>query len=599
MRARPRSCLGIAAAAALVGGAPLAAAARWQAPPAPQAQQPQGQQPQGQQPQPATPVDPTKAAAEILRQRLGLKPGPAGLPPAGPPVAPPEQPPEPGVPANGAPAQPAAQGQEPGKQEPGKQEPGKQEPGKTDPPNPVIDPVKAAAEALKRLLPKATEPGSAPLPTASGTPEPLPGPSASVPPELVGLEPPALVDLPWSGTLSARYRYRHGGGTSDQDLVARLTLDVGRSEDPLSFHLAARGFGDLDGRKADDPFQGLDQSFGDRWNGRLYAAYADLRKLPRVDLLRLGRQDLDETPTPVSLDGVRAESERFGKARVWGGGYAGLPVHQFEASRQGDLVYGVDGGFAPWDGGRVRLDYMHLRDEWLSQARTDDLLGVRWWQNVGPVALHGLHTWRDGKPRDLYVRARGELDDATTLAIGWRELLTTQRAQVTELDPFYEVAFEYSPYRQLEASLSRELWQGFTAALGCDVRRLRDGGDATVFNREFERYYADVTWTGWGPKGLSVTLAGSQWDATDESFRTVTGELAYRPDRSLRLALGSGYDLFRYDLFDGRERVHVRSFYVHGEHQLSAAVRIDGGYDYERDEMDEFHVFRLGVAWKF
>lgn len=597
MRAPSRSCVTVAAAAAaaLLGAVPVAAATRWQEP-APTPAPPQGQEPppQGQEPAPpptqepkSEPIDPTKAAAEILRKRLGLKPGPEGKPPPGPI----EKPPEP-LPANGVePTPPPAQGQEPQGAQPQGGEPQEPKPA-------VQDPTKAAAEAIKRLLPNATRPGSAPIPTASGTPEPLAGPSANDRAAPADHAPPARVDLPWSGTLSTRYRYRHGGGVSDQDLVARLTLDVGRAEDPLSVHLAARGFADLDGRRADDPFQGLDQSFGDTVQGRVYAAYANLHALPHTDVFRIGRQDLDETPTPVSFDGLRVDTERFGKAGVWGGLYAGLPVHQFEASRHGDVVYGLAGGLAPWQGGRVRLDWMHLRDEWLSLERTDDLLGVRWWQSFGSVSLHGLHTWRDGKPRDLQVHARGELDAATTVTLGWSELLTTQRAAVTELDPFYEIASDYLPYRQLEASLGRELWTGLTASLGADVRRLRDGGSAGVFNREFERYFADATWSGWGPEGLSLSVSGSQWDADSEGFRTVTGELQYRPDRTLRLALGSGYDLFRYDVFEGRERVHVRSFYLHGERQLGA-MRLDAGYDYERDDIDEFHVFRLGVTWKF
>ena len=100
-------------------------------------------------------------------------------------------------------------------------------------------------------------------------------------------------------------------------------------------------------------------------------------------------------------------------------------------------------------------------------------------------------------------------------------------------------------------------------------------------------------------RGLSLSIAGSLWNSTGEDFRTLTGELVYRPDRDLRLSLGSGYDLFRYDVFDARERLHVRSWFVRAERRLDASLRVDGGYELQRDDFDEFHVFRLGVTWTF
>ncbi|MCA8949612.1 MAG: hypothetical protein KDE27_08930, partial [Planctomycetes bacterium] len=77
-------------------------------------QQPAKQEPakpESAQQHPAEPIDPTRAAAEILKQRLGLQPGPIGDPPKGPPapdyhpteVAPARSPQEPEPIAPGAP----------------------------------------------------------------------------------------------------------------------------------------------------------------------------------------------------------------------------------------------------------------------------------------------------------------------------------------------------------------------------------------------------------------------------------------------------------------------------------------------------------------
>ena len=549
------------------------------------------------QPQPAPPappavIDPTRAAADLLRRRLGLQSGPQGQPPSGPPAVPPPAP---------APAQPVDPAVDPAVA-PAELQP--QEPQPSPPPNapPVQDPTRAAAEALRRLLPNAKPPAVAPIPNASGTPEPvLPGtdPVAETAASASAKLPPATT--PVRGTFSTRYRARHGGGATDQDVVSRLEVDVGdRERDAVTAHLRVRSFWNADGTRRDDPFPGLDHSFGDSWNTRLYAGHLDVHRQGELQLARLGRQDLDETPTTLQFDGLRLDSRSWaGPTRLWFSAYAGVPVHQFEQTRHGDLVAGVATGFVPWQGGRVRLDGMRIEDEFLALDRQDDLLGARWWQQLAGVTLNGLHTWRDGKPRDLVLGGRGELPLAVQCDISWRELLTTQRQQVTELDPFWLIGFDYAPYRQLGATLRRDLSTQWSIGVGADLRRLRDGSDERGFNREFERWFADLACNDLFVRGLSLSIAASLWNSTGEDFRTLTGELVYRPDRDLRLSLGSGYDLFRYDVFDARERLHVRSWFVRAERRLDASLRVDGGYELQRDDFDEFHVFRLGVTWTF
>lgn len=545
--------------------------------------------PQPPDPPPAPPViDPTKAAAELLRKRLGLDRGPGGETPKGPPdpIAPP---PDAGAapPTATPPQEPTTPPQEPA---PRPQEQGQE-------PKPPADPTEAAKRALQRLLPGARPPEVAPIPNAAGTPEPmLPRDPDAAPPTRP--QRPEEVAVPWSGTLSSRYRARNGADGRDQDLVTRLSLDVGRSErDAVSFHLAARAFVNLDGRDGENPFAGLDHSFGDDVNVRLYQAHVDLHRVPHTELVRVGRQDLDETPTVVAFDGLRVDSRPSGPARAWLSLYGGVPVHQFEASARGDSVYGAAVGCQPWTGARVRLDWMELRDDFLAIDRRDGLLGARWWQTLGDLQLHGLHTWVDGDPRDLQLGARGEFVASLRGSVLYRELLTSQRTQVNELDPFSALLLEYEPYRQLDASLGTDLGDHVAIDVGADVRRLSDRSDERAFNREFERWHVDVALLDLGVRGLSLSVAGSVWQSSGEAFRALSGELEYRPDRDLRVALGSAYDLFRYDAFDDREREHVRTWYARGTWRAATSLRVDGGYEYERNDLDEFHLFRLGMTW--
>lgn len=507
------------------------------------------------------PKDPAREAAEILRKKLGLEQGPQGAPPPGPlPASPVEARPDPAEPSPVDPVPPE------GTQDPKWRQPAPQDPSDT------------AAKSLQGLVtPPAPRRATAPPPSDA---------------------------LRFAGSLALRYRARHGAGATDQDVVARLDVDLGDEErDTVTAHVRTRAFWDADGRRPDDPFAGLDQSFGDEFDARLYAAHVDLHRSLGLRLLRLGRQDLEEAPTIVTFDGVRADSPRWGgQTQFHVSAYGGVPVHQFEGSPRGDSVVGVAAGFVPWRGGRVRVDAMNLRDEYLAVDREDDLLGARWWQNVGEVQLHGLHTWRDGSPRDLVVGANGPLPDAlpadARITVTWRELLSTQRQQVTELDPFFDVGFDYAPYRQLETTLDVDATEHLSVGVGADVRWLRDAADERAFNREFEHYRAFASWDDLFVSGLTASVSGSLWDSSGEEFRAVTGDLVWRPDRDLRTVLGSAYDLFRYDLFEGRERLHVRSWYLRVQRRVGHAL-FDAAYEIERDDDDEFHLFRVGVTWTF
>lgn len=485
----------------------------------------------------------------------------------------------------------------PAQEQPPEPVPDTQEPAppqKPQEPKPV-DPTEAARKALEGLLPGAKPPPAAPVPGAADAPEAAP--PAPPAPAVQAAEPAGLY---FGGMLSTQYRLRHGAGATDQDLVSWLSFDVGRAErDAITGHFAARGYADLDGTRTDDPFAGLDESTGDDVVGRLYLAHVDAHRIPHVELARAGRQDLDETPVVLTFDGVRADSKRFGASRVWVCAYAGVPVHQFEASARGDSVYGAAVGCSPWTDARVRLDWMDLRDDYLATDRHDSLASVRAWQNVGTVQLTGLYTWLDGDPRDLHLGARGDVESVFHFTADYRELLTTQRSHVTELDPFFDIALDYFPYRQTGATAGADVGDSLVIDLGGDLRRLDEASDERAFNREFERCFADVTVLDVFARGLSVTVTGSRWNSSGEDFETLAGDVEYRPDNTLRFSLGTAYDLFRYDAAAGEERTHVRTWYLRLDRRVSEALRFVGGYEYERNDDDEFHVFRLEVTWTF
>lgn len=549
------------------------------------------------------PVDQGAAAAEALRKLLGLKPGPA--PDTAVPKGPGDPPPKPAAEEAAKPAEPAAGSTAPTAPDPAQQSPTPQEPQPV--PSPKPRELDAAERALRALLPKARPPEVAPVPQKPQpdvvAPSVPPGPPPSEPPPPEPHQAPFTPGgYPVHGSLRSRYRGRSGGGDDDHDLVTLLGLDFGDAErHPVTGHTLLRGFVDLDGREADEVFAGLDQSRGDDVDGRIYEAWADLHLVEALEVLRVGRQPLDETPAPVTFDGVRLDSARFSPIRAWMGGYVGVPVHHFESSASGDDVFGLAGGLQPWRDGRLRLDWQRLDDRLLAGPERDDLLGLSWWQRLaGDIGLRGQHTWRDGKPRDLVLHADGALPDLELdWRLGWRELLTTQRSEVTELDPFTAIALEQRPFRQFDLGLGKDLGDHLSLGAAATIRRLADAGDEGQFNREFERLSGNVTFRDLLATGVEITVDGSTWNSQGEDTRALAGELAWQCSEPLRLTAGTAYDLYKYDALADRERVHVRSWFLRGDWQPTSAVRCDFSCTHEQDEDERFWQWRLGVTWTF
>ncbi|MBK8099018.1 MAG: hypothetical protein IPK26_18075 [Planctomycetes bacterium] len=563
----------------------------------------------GQQSQPKPsdqPVDQGAAAAEALRKLLGLKPGPA--PDTAVPKGPGDPPPKPPDDQAGKPTEPAAGTTTPAPQDP---VPGQQPPSEPTPQDPPAVPptpreLDAAERALRALLPKAKPPEFAPVPQ---NPQPAVDPTAAPTPPAHEPSPPAppqpvftASSYPVHGSLRTRYRGRSGGGDDDHDLVALLGVDFGDAErHPVTGHTLLRGFVDLDGREADDVFAGLDQSRGDDVDGRIYEAWADLQLTKQLEVLRVGRQPLDETPAPVTFDGIRVDSARLGPMRAWLGGYAGVPVHHFESSASGDDVFGFAGGLQPWRDARLRLDWQRLDDRLLAGDERDDLLGLSWWQRLaGDIGLRGQHTWRNGKPRDLVLHADGDLGDlGLDWQVGWRELLTTQRSEVTELDPFTAIALEQRPFRQFDVTLGKDFGDHVSLGGSATVRRLSDASDEGQFNREFERLSGTVTFRELLAAGVDLTIDGATWNSQGENTRVLAGEVAWQCSEPLRLTAGTAYDLYQYDALADRERVHVRSWFLRADWQPASAVRCDLACTHEQDEDERFWQWRLGVTWTF
>lgn len=440
---------------------------------------------------------------------------------------------------------------------------------------------------------------------ASAEPEPAPEPAdetrASESAKNADTARPGWVH----GSLGVRYRGRATSDDQDHELRTVLTLDVADPRAPwISGHLLARADADLDGLDESSVFEDLSDTYDGSVVAKLYLAYADVVLGDGPDqgpgTLRIGRQSDARLPEVLRLDGLTYLSRPLGEREVELGVYAGVPVHLYESSAEGDRAYGTFVEGRAWRDGWARFDWMHLEDEQLLGEERDDLLALSLWHRLAPsLRLEGELTRLESDPRDLRLRALYQDPEGVNVArVTYHELQSTQKFRVQELDPFTEQLLELFPFREGNLNLSRAFGEHAVLDVGFDLRRVSDPDDVGEFNRDWERYYAAATWHDAVVAGLGLSLTGDRWDDDDRDTSALGADLSYDQE-AWRAALGSYYSLYKYELLELSEREDVRTYYVRVDRELSARLRLDVLYEYEDDDLDTYHTLRLGVLWRF
>jgi len=439
------------------------------------------------------------------------------------------------------------------------------------------------------------------------TPPPPPGQQPDAAGEHKAAEPDAAADHDGArafvrGQLVSRYWLRWSGGKRDQDVYETLALDVGDEDhDAVTGHFLGRLAADIDGHgDGTSPFFSLQDTRNGDVDAQLYDAYADVHRIDGLELLRAGRQTIDETPELAYFDGVHCRSIPLGSGALQFGAYGGVSTHLYESSPHGDWTAGLYGECRPWGGGRVRLDWMHLEDEALLGAHNDDLLGGGIWQTIDTVQLEAQYTRLEDRDRDLRARAAWAAPDSRfTGQLTWYQLLTTQRSQALEVDPFFNALHELFPYWQVGALLGKGLGDHFDVDAGTDVRRVSERAEIGTFNRDYERWFVTVNAHDLLADGLTLTATADFWHSVDQDVQTWAGELAQRCGDLLTLSAGSYYSLYKFELFLNDERDHVRTYYFRLRHAASHATDLDVAYEFEQTDLADFQVLRMGFTWRF
>jgi hypothetical protein len=416
-------------------------------------------------------------------------------------------------------------------------------------------------------------------------------------------EPPAEEDsgLDIHGSLSTWLRSRNTSGAHDNDLRQVVSIDVGDpTKDAVSGHLMAQGSLDLDG-DSDDVFAGLSDTYDSALTGRLYDAFVDFNQVDGFERIRLGRQLDYETPELAWFDGALVESEELGSLRSQLGVYGGLPVHPYESSPDGDALIGAFASARPWEGNRLRLDWMHFQDQRDDQEYRDDLLGARTWQNFGPsVLVEGGYTRLGGENRDVRARAMwSDSDDDLTLEASWYQLLETQADLSLELDPYYATLLELFPYTQTRLMASKGFGERFDLQAGMDLRRMSDEDDVGNFNRDFERYFLRADLNDTLPAELDLGAVGEVWVSDGSDISTWGLDLERAFGAELEASAGTLFALYKFDVATEEERENVRTWFLRMRWKRTKSTTFDFEYDYEDSDGTDFHTLRLGGTWRF
>jgi hypothetical protein len=473
-----------------------------------------------------------------------------------------------------------------------------QEPAK-DPPAPAQDAGQGGQEASQGG--KGGETGAPPTTDAATTTTPA-GPSST------SSWYTSSTGLPdWlHGSLAVRYRGRWDTGGHDNDLGGIVALDMADPNDPwISGHFQARVDADLDGKQPGNGFESLQDTYEGSVVAKLYLAYADIavgkNSADRLGTLRIGRQQDAMLPEVVRIDGVSYTTAPMGKNEVQLGVYGGIPVHLYESSSEGDQAYGTFLEGIPWQGGRARFDWMHLKDENVLGAGEDDLATLGLWQELNAHArLEGQYSNLEGQPRDLRLRALyDDPESQTNLRLGYYELLRPQNALVTELDPFFEQLATYEPFRETTFDISHVFNAHTTVDVGIDIRRLSNQDDVGEFNRNWERYYTTATFNDVGTKGLSMSVTGDRWDDHQRDIYTLGADVTYAPQKRWKTSIGTYFSLYKYVFLELNEQDDVRTYYLRTTYDLSARAQLEFLYELEDDSLDTFNTVRLGARWRF
>lgn len=419
--------------------------------------------------------------------------------------------------------------------------------------------------------------------------EPQPAPSAPSPLDSV------------TGTLRVKYRYRATSNDSDSDLYEVISVAYGNPEhDLVSAALSARLAEDTDGNRNVQgyyPFSSLDDHYKSFATQRLYVAYLDVRPDENRLLIRAGRQILDEFPEAVPMDGALVRYRVVPQLSF--SAFGGLPVNPFEASPQGDSMYGVSGEWMPDPAGRARyrVEYLHIRDDNTFGLHKDDLLGVSFDEGSGPFSIHARYTMLESESRDLVARVSAAVPDAE-FQVQFQATYVFHQIQALSypLDPYASFLMDLQPYLDLVFRASKSFGEMVAIDASFTSRQFVQDGTETTYNHEFKRVELAPSLR---KDGFMLRVSWDYWTSSADDFSTLGGDVSIPLHRDILLSAGTSYALYSIDAFTGEEHERARLYNIALKWQTTRSSCIEVRYTLEKNDIDTFRILEVGFRHAF
>jgi hypothetical protein len=216
------------------------------------------------------------------------------------------------------------------------------------------------------------------------------------------------------------------------------------------------------------------------------------------------------------------------------------------------------------------------------------------------LRLDGRATMLEGAGRDARVRATWvDAESELTVLATYYVLYQRQNDLVQELDPFTASLLALEPYQRAQVLVTGPAREDLLLEGGYERRELLDADDAGEFNRDFGRLHAAGTKLDLFDADLALRLSGELWDATGVRTTAWGADLSRDFGSELEASLGSYFALYKYDFLLVQERDNVRTYYAGVEWHRTRSATFDLRYEFESGPLDDYHVVRVGMRWRF
>lgn len=421
------------------------------------------------------------------------------------------------------------------------------------------------------------------------------------------------------GSIGMNYRYRTTANESDKDLYTDFQMKYAFDKD-ISASLFLSQITDMDSNESLNGFYVFDEILSKKSETKLYTAFVDFKNQLGLADIKVGRQYSYESKS-YHFDGIRAESKEYAQAmNLKAYAYAGRPVRYFVSPHENRGVcsschgstgltdfegsgslWGLGLSVRPDNDTRLTLDHSLVTEDAYFGSVDADYTTFSAWHKFSDNFNARLN-WNmiESHSSDIRLMFGYDLPDSQfNVQFTYFQQMKTLSGLPSEFDPYSFSMKKYYPYHNFSLTAYKGIGEYAFINGGMDLRKMRDSGAESDFNREYFRLYISPGIRDLPVKGFSASLDMDLWNANGDDVFALGIGLQYKPDNKLKVSAGTSFSKFKYEYFDDTEKTNVRTIYLKGAYKFIDDVRAELGYQLESAEGDTFKNINLGFVVEY